>query len=41
MVVKVTDKADRWRLQTLGVREFGWYPTSPFFGPVVLSLIHI
>lgn len=37
MVVKVTDKADRWRLQSLGVREFGWYPTSPFFGPVVGS----
>jgi threonine synthase len=37
MVVKVADKADRWRLQTLGVREFGWYPTSPFFGPVVGS----
>ncbi|WP_421994400.1 pyridoxal-phosphate dependent enzyme [Reyranella sp.] len=37
MVVKVTDKADRWRLQSLGVREFGWYPTSPFFGPVIGS----
>ncbi|MBM3650935.1 MAG: pyridoxal-phosphate dependent enzyme [Alphaproteobacteria bacterium] len=37
MVVKVSDKADRWRLQSLGVREFGWYPTSPFFGPVVGS----
>jgi threonine synthase len=37
MVVKVADRADRWRLQTLGVREFGWYPTSPFFGPVVGS----
>ena len=37
MVVKVNDKADRWRLQSLGVREFGWYPTSPFFGPVVGS----
>jgi threonine synthase len=37
MLVKVADKADRWRLQTLGVREFGWYPTSPFFGPVVGS----
>jgi threonine synthase len=37
MVVKVNDRADRWRLQTLGVREFGWYPTSPFFGPVVGS----
>ena len=37
MVVKVADRADRWRLQTLGVAEFGWYPTSPFFGPVVGS----
>ncbi len=37
MVVKVNERADRWRLQTLGVREFGWYPTSPFFGPVVGS----
>lgn len=37
MVVMVDDKADRWRLQSAGVREFGWYPTSPFFGPVVGS----
>ena len=37
MVVKVADKADRWRLQSAGVRAFGWYPTSPFFGPVVGS----
>lgn len=37
MVVTVEDKADRWRLQTAGVRELGWYPTSPFFGPVVGS----
>ncbi|MGE0578960.1 threonine synthase [Reyranella sp.] len=37
MVVAVEDKADRWRLQSAGVREFGWYPTSPFFGPVVGS----
>lgn len=37
MVVMVADKADRWRLQSLGVRELGWYPTSPFFGPVVGS----
>ncbi|HEU5097303.1 MAG TPA: pyridoxal-phosphate dependent enzyme, partial [Reyranella sp.] len=37
MVVTVADKADRWRLQSLGVRELGWYPTSPFFGPVVGS----
>src|SRR5215471_11199131 len=37
MVVIVDDKADRWRLQTAGVRELGWYPTSAFFGPVVGS----
>src|SRR3981081_2883531 len=37
MVVVVEDKADRWRLQTAGVRELGWYPTSAFFGPVVGS----
>src|SRR5258705_6905937 len=37
MVVVVEDKADRWRLQSAGVRELGWYPTSPFFGPVVGS----
>ncbi|MBV9835603.1 MAG: pyridoxal-phosphate dependent enzyme [Alphaproteobacteria bacterium] len=37
MVITVEDKADRWRLQSAGVREFGWYPTSPFFGPVVGS----
>ena len=37
MVVVVEDKADRWRLQSVGVRELGWYPTSPFFGPVVGS----
>ncbi|MBV8189474.1 MAG: pyridoxal-phosphate dependent enzyme [Alphaproteobacteria bacterium] len=37
MVVAVEDKADRWRLQSAGVRQLGWYPTSPFFGPVVGS----
>jgi threonine synthase len=37
MVVAVEDKAERWRLQSAGVRELGWYPTSPFFGPVVGS----
>ena len=37
MVVVVEDKADRWRFQSAGVRELGWYPTSPFSGPVVGS----
>jgi threonine synthase len=37
MVVVVETPADRWRLQSAGVQAFGWYPTSPFFGPVVGS----
>ena len=37
MVVLVETPADRWRLQSAGVQAFGWYPTSPFFGPVVGS----
>ena len=37
MVVMVEDKDDRWRFQSGGVKQFGWYPTSPFFGPVVGS----
>lgn len=36
-VVAVEDKADRWTLMEHAVREFGWFPTSPFFGPVVGS----
>ena len=37
MVVAVEDKAHRWTLLEAGVRRFGWFPTSPFFGPVVGS----
>ena len=37
MVVVTEDKDDRWRFQSAGVKEFGWYSTSPFFGPVVGS----
>jgi threonine synthase len=37
MVVMVEDKDDRWRFQSAGVEKFGWYPTSPFFGPVIGS----
>lgn len=37
MVLTVDDKHDRWRLLEAGVRRFGWFPTSPFFGPVVGS----
>ena len=37
MVLVVENKDDRWRLQSAGVEQFGWYSTSPFFGPVVGS----
>lgn len=36
-VVGVEHKADRWVLMEHAVREYGWFPTSPFFGPVVGS----
>ena len=37
LVVAVENKAHRWTLLEAGVRRFGWFPTSPFFGPVVGS----
>jgi threonine synthase len=37
MVLVVENKDDRWRLQSAGVKQLGWYSTSPFFGPVVGS----
>ncbi len=33
-VVEVATKADRWTLMHHAVRSYGWFPTSPFFGPV-------
>lgn len=36
-VVAVENRADRWKLMEYAVRAFGWFPTSPFFGPVVGS----
>ncbi len=36
-VLALDNKADRWPLMQRTVREFGWFPTSPFFGPVVGS----
>jgi threonine synthase len=36
-VVVCEDKADRWTLMEYAVRRYGWFPTSPFFGPVVGS----
>ncbi|HEU5068213.1 MAG TPA: pyridoxal-phosphate dependent enzyme [Sphingomicrobium sp.] len=36
-VVTVERKPDRWVLMEMAVRRFGWFPTSPFFGPAVGS----
>ena len=36
-VVAVRNKPERWRLMAHAVKEYGWFPTSPFFGPVVGS----
>ncbi len=33
-VVAVENKPDRWTLMEMAVRQYGWFPTSPFFGPV-------
>jgi threonine synthase len=33
-VIAVENKADRWTLMEYAVRNYGWFPTSPFFGPV-------
>ena len=37
LVLTVRHKADRWTLLEAGIRKYGWFPTSPFFGPVVGS----
>ncbi len=37
MVVATRTKADRWKFLQTGVAEWGWYPTSPYFGPPVGS----
>lgn len=36
-VVMVEEKPDRWRFMEYAVKKFGWFPTSPFFGPVIGS----
>jgi threonine synthase len=36
-VVALDNKADRWPIMQRTVRELGWFPTSPFFAPVVGS----
>jgi len=36
-VVAVEHKPHRWSLMEMAVRRYGWFPTSPFFGPAVGS----
>jgi threonine synthase len=36
-VVECRSKADRWTLMAHAVGTYGWFPTSPFFGPAVGS----
>jgi threonine synthase len=36
-VVGCENKEDRWTFMEHAVRAYGWFPTSPFFGPVVGS----
>lgn len=37
MLLAVKEKSHRWTLLEQGVRQLGWFPTSPFFGPAVGS----
>ena len=37
MVLTMASKDDRWAVLSEAVRELGWFPTSPFFGPAVGS----
>ena len=37
MVLECAEKEDRWRILSRAVQEFGWFPTSPFFGPAAGS----
>lgn len=37
MVLTVPAMDDRWRVLSAAVQEFGWFPTSPFFGPAIGS----
>lgn len=36
-VALVAEKSHRWKLLGEGVERYGWFPTSPFFGPAVGS----
>lgn len=37
MVLATARKPDRWKLLETAVREWGWYPTSPYFAPPIGS----
>ncbi|MDE0794283.1 MAG: pyridoxal-phosphate dependent enzyme [Alphaproteobacteria bacterium] len=37
MVLTVPAMNDRWRVLSAAVQQFGWFPTSPFFGPAIGS----
>jgi threonine synthase len=37
MVLTVPAMEDRWTVLSQAVRDYGWFPTSPFFGPAVGS----
>lgn len=37
MVLECAEKEDRWRILSGAVQKFGWFPTSPFFGPAAGS----
>jgi threonine synthase len=37
MVLTVPAMDDRWRVLSAAVEQFGWFPTSPFFGPAIGS----
>ena len=37
MALECTEKEDRWRILSAAVGRFGWFPTSPYFGPTAGS----
>ncbi len=37
MVLTVPTMEDRWKVLSRAVRDYGWFPTSPFFGPAIGS----
>ena len=37
MVLECAEKEDRWHILSRAVEKFGWFPTSPFFGPTAGS----